>query len=100
MWQEGRCSASLKNSCGLAEWRHKVQILVPDIEGLKSEAGCWDIKPLQKEENSPTRAVKLQGMWKLLEKLNLEAADSKKLLSREDVHLRNTKTQKAKTKRK
>lgn len=70
---------------------HKVQILVPDTEGLKSEAECWDIKPLQKEENSPTRAVKLQGMWKLLEKFNLEAADSKKLLCREDLHLRNTK---------
>lgn len=56
---------------------HKVQILIPDIEGLKSEAECWDIKPSQKEEDSPARAVKLQGMWKLLEKFNLEAADSK-----------------------
>lgn len=50
---------------------HKVQILIPDIEGLKSE------EPSQKEEDSPARAVKLQGMWKLLEKFNLEAADSK-----------------------
>lgn len=29
---------------------HKVQTLVPDIEGPKSEAECWDIKPLQKEQ--------------------------------------------------
>lgn len=28
-----------------------MQILVPDTEGLKSEAECWDIKPLQKEQS-------------------------------------------------
>lgn len=60
---------------------HKVQIFVPHIEGLKSEMGCAGISsPYRK--NSPIRAVKLQGMWKLLEKFNLEAADSKKLLWR------------------
>lgn len=45
---------------------HKLQILVPDIKGPKSEAEGWDTKPLQKEENSPTRDY---GILKLLKKL-------------------------------